>query len=70
MKKFIILIPLYNDWKSVSRLLKEIDLQITNWDSEVSIVIVNDASSEKRINLDLAFKKIKIIKIFFICFYI
>ncbi len=63
MKKFIILIPLYNDWKSVSRLLKEIDLQITNWDSEVSIVIVNDASSEKRINLDLAFKKIKIIKI-------
>ena len=25
MKKFIILIPLYNDWKSVSKLLKEIE---------------------------------------------
>ena len=48
--KILILIQIYNDWKSVSRLLKEIDLQITNWDSEVSIVIVNDASSEKRIN--------------------
>ena len=26
MKKFIILIPVYNDWKSVSKLLNEIDL--------------------------------------------
>ena len=30
MKKFIILIPLFNDWKSVSRLLNEIDLQVNN----------------------------------------
>ena len=30
MKKFIILIPLFNDWKSVSRLLNEIDLEIKN----------------------------------------
>ena len=35
MKKFIILIPLYNDWKSVSKLLNEIDTQINNWDAEV-----------------------------------
>ena len=33
MKKFIILIPLFNDWKSVSKLLNEIDLQINNWDA-------------------------------------
>ena len=46
MKKFIILIPLFNDWKSVSKLLTEIDLQINNWDSEVSVIIVNDASKE------------------------
>ena len=63
MKKFIILIPLYNDWKSVSKLLNEIDLQITNWKIEVSIIIVNDASTEKRSEISNNFKKIKSIKI-------
>ena len=63
MKKFIILIPLYNDWKSVSRLLGEIDLQINNWDVEVSVIIVNDASTEERFGLVSNFKKIKSVKI-------
>ena len=30
MKKFIILIPLFNDWKSVSKLLSEIDCKKLN----------------------------------------
>ena len=63
MKKFIILIPLYNDWKSVSRLLKEIDAETSSWDVEVSVVLVNDASTEKRSGLDLNYKKIKSVKI-------
>jgi len=63
MKKFIILIPLYNDWKSVSKLLKEIDLQTNNWEAEVSVIIVNDASTEKRSGLEFNFKKIKSLKI-------
>ena len=63
MKKIIILIPLYNDWKSVSKLLNEIDSQITNWESSVSIVIVNDASTEKRSGLSSTYKKIQFIKI-------
>ena len=63
MKKIIILIPLYNDWKSVSRLLKEIDLQVNNWKAEISIFIVNDASTEKRSGLEFNFKKIKLVKI-------
>ena len=63
MKKFIILIPLYNDWKSVSKLLIEIDSQINNWKAEVSVIIVNDASTEERLSLDLNFKKIKSVKI-------
>jgi len=63
MKKFIILIPLYNDWKSVSKLLGEIDLEINSWDVEVSVIIVNDASTEERSRLDSSFKKIKSIKI-------
>ena len=63
MKKFIILIPLYNDWKSVSKLLDEIDLQISSWDAEVSVIIVNDASTEERSGLDSNYKKIKSVKI-------
>ena len=63
MKKFIILIPLYNDWKSVSVLLKKIDLQISDWDAEVSVIIVNDASIEERAGIESNFKKIKLVKI-------
>ena len=63
MKKFIILIPLYNDWKSVSKLLNEIDTQIYNWNAEVSVIIVNDASTEEKSDLYLNYKKIKSIKI-------
>ena len=48
MKKFIILIPLFNDWKSVTKLLNEIDFQINIWDAIDSFVIVNDASTEDR----------------------
>ena len=63
MKKFIILIPLFNDWKSVSKLLSEIDFQTSSWEESVSVIIVNDASTEKRSGLEFNFKKIKLIKI-------
>ena len=63
MKKFIILIPLYNDWKSVSKLLKEIDSQVSNWEAEVSVILVNDASTEERSGLDTNYQKIKSVKI-------
>ena len=63
MKKYIILIPLYNDWKSVSKLLNEIDHQTINWEAEVSVILVNDASTEKRSGLNINFKKIKLVKI-------
>ena len=63
MKKFIILIPLFNDWESVSKILDEIDLQTLSWDCEISVIIVNDASTQKRFGLDKSFKKIKSVKI-------
>ena len=63
MKKFIILIPLFNDWKSVTKLLNEIDLLSNSWDAIVSVVIVNDASTEDRQGLEFNFKKIKFVKI-------
>ena len=45
--KIIILIPVYNDWQSVFKLLENIDVQIKDWDAEVSVLIVNDASKEE-----------------------
>mgnify|MGYP002525651822 CR=1 FL=1 len=63
MKKFVILIPVYNDWKSVSKLLKEIDLQIVDWESEVSVLIINDDSIEMKSGTNSNFKKIKSVKV-------
>ena len=48
MKKIKILIPVYNDWKSVFELLKNINLQIKDCLHEVSVLIINDASSEDK----------------------
>ena len=59
MKKFIILIPVYNDWKSVFKLLENIDIQIKDWDAEVSVLIINDASTEERPANELGLKNIK-----------
>ena len=63
MKKIIILIPIYNDWKSVFKLLENIDEQIKDWDVEVSVLIVNDASTEERPKTEINFKKIKSVRV-------
>ena len=63
MKKLIILIPIYNDWKSIFKLLENIDGQIKDWDAEVSVLIVNDASTEERLTNELSFKNIKSIQV-------
>ena len=63
MKKFIILIPVYNDWKSVFKLLENIDLQVAEWDAEVSILIINDSSTENQTKTELSFKKIKSVRV-------
>ena len=63
MKKFVILIPIYNDWKSVFKLLENIDLQINNWNAEVTVLIVNDASQEKMLETQLNFKNIKSVRV-------
>ena len=44
-----ILIPIYNDWQSVFKLLENIDLQLDDLDAEVSVLIINDASTEKKV---------------------
>jgi hypothetical protein len=63
MKKTKILIPIYNDWKSVYKLLETIDRDVHGWDSHIEVLIVNDASSEIRPENSHVFKNVKSIKI-------
>ena len=51
MKKIIIVLPLYNDWKSANKLLGNIN-KIFLKKSNINIIIVDDYSSEK-INIDI-----------------
>jgi len=62
--KIKILIPIYNDWQSVFKLLESIDQQILETKHDFSVLLINDASKEARPgNLQnfLNLKKIKII---------
>ena len=64
MTKIYILIPIFNDWESVSKLIKEINFCIKDLEVEFSIIVINDASSnQQNINLENidSFKNIKII---------
>ncbi len=45
----IILIPVFNDFKSVSKLIEEIDINISDLNSSFSVIVVNDASTEEKI---------------------
>ena len=46
--KIKILIPVYNDWKSVSKLLDEINNLSIDSEVQISVIIVNDASNHDR----------------------
>ena len=48
MKKIIILIPVYNDWQSTSKLLEDINLNVKGLNQEFSVIIVNDASTDEQ----------------------
>jgi len=48
MKKIKILIPVYNDWKAVSKLVDEINNLSIDPEFQISIFIVNDASNHDR----------------------
>ena len=42
--KIIILIPVYNDYKSVFKLIEEINLNVSNLEDKFSIILIDDAS--------------------------
>ncbi len=50
MKKYIILIPIYNDRDSLTKLIENINEQLNSVNAEVSIIVVNDASSQQIID--------------------
>jgi len=61
--KIKILIPVYNDWQSVFKLLDEINLISLNLEHEISAIIINDASNHDRKEEDMSFENIHSIKI-------
>jgi hypothetical protein len=63
MKKIKILIPIYNDWQSVFKLMENINSEVSNLDAEFSAIIVNDASNENRPEFSLNLDNIKSIKV-------
>ena len=47
MKKIIILIPVYNDWQSLEKLIEDINLKVKNINCKFSIFVINDGSTEE-----------------------
>tara|TARA_B100000029_G_scaffold316530_1_gene308951 strand:- start:84 stop:953 length:870 start_codon:yes stop_codon:yes gene_type:complete len=58
-----ILIPVYNDWQSVSKLLNEINSNLSNLGHEISVIIINDASNHDRENESKNLENIHSIKV-------
>ena len=63
MKKIIILIPVYNDWQSTSKLLEDINLNVKGLNQEFSVIIVNDASTDEQSINSMNFENVSSIKI-------
>ena len=63
MQNHIFLLPLYNDWKSVQKLIGEINNQIKKVKKKALILIVDDNSTKiEKLNIK-AFRYIKNIKV-------
>ena len=63
MTKIKILIPVYNDWQSVFKLLENIDLQIMGLDTAVSVLIINDASTESKPEINFNLNNLKSVQV-------
>ena len=61
--KIKVLIPVYNDWQSVSQLINEINNLSIDSNFQISIILVNDASNHDRLSEEKTFENIQSIKI-------
>ena len=63
MKKIKILIPVYNDWQSLSKLLDEINNNVINLKYEISVIVIDDASNHDRNEQNKDYENLHSIKI-------
>ena len=61
--KIKILIPIYNDWQSVFKLLENINLEISGLEEEISVIIVNDSSTEQRSEFNFSLNNLKSVNV-------
>ena len=61
--KIKILIPIYNDWQSVFKLLENINSEVSGLEHEFSVIIVNDGSTETKPELSTNLENLNSIKI-------
>ncbi len=61
--KIKILIPVYNDWQSVFKLLENINSVVLNLKHDFSVIIVNDGSTETRPEISKNLNNIKSVKV-------
>ena len=62
MNKIKILIPVYNDWQSVFKLIENINSEVSTLDGDFSITVINDGSSENRPELSAVLDNLKSIQ--------
>ena len=63
MKKYIILIPIYNDRESLTKLIENINKEVNIGNNEVSVLVINDASSQQIIDTYPNIENIKSLEI-------
>ena len=61
--KIKILISIYNDWQSVFKLLENIDSETKGLEDEASVIIVNDASTEQKPEININLNNIKSVQV-------
>ena len=61
--KIKILIPIYNDWQSLFKLLDEINALFISQEFQISVIIVNDASNHDKIEEEKKLDNIQSVKI-------
>ena len=63
MNKIKILIPVYNDWQSVFKLIENINSQVSTLNDEFSVIIINDASTENRPEFSVDLNNLNLVQI-------
>ena len=63
MSKIKILIPVYNDWQSVFKLIENINSQASTLNDELSVIIINDSSTDNKPELSVDLNNLNSVQI-------